>query len=219
MRSLIILRWWLHLSFVPRCLGIFPYSGGSSTRGSVLHVVRGDHSPVDVEAFPCRVVAVGLGVGVWLGGVKAPVPLLHQLLPERGEGVPPWSQASRPAYLGKTWTLSLLLSLLSHIRVAREGQWPLYACAGTWNIVLASDVVVLSKPNGSIRLVANKPCGNRADGGDGGRGMLSLGAVARPLCYLSVAAAVLVCGAVGPSPIACPTRGVDRAVPVGRWRC
>ena len=83
------------------------------------------------------------------------------------------------------------------------------------NIVLASDVAVLSKPNGSIRLVANKPCGNWADGGDGGRGMLSLGAVPRPLCYLSVVAAVLGCGAVGPSPVACPTRGVDRAAKEG----
>ena len=68
-------------------------------------------------------------------------------------------------------------------------------------------------------LVANRPCGNRADGGDGGRGMLSLGAVARPLYCLSTVPTVLGRGAVGPSPVACPAWGVDRAVAVRRWRC
>jgi hypothetical protein len=118
------------LPFNPRCPGISPYCGGSSASGGVLRVVRGGHSPIDIEACPRRVVAVGHRLGVWLGGVEAAAPLLYELLPEHGEGVPPRSQALRPAYLGKTWILSLLLSLPSCLRVAREGQWPLHARAG-----------------------------------------------------------------------------------------
>ena len=54
------------------------------------------------------------------------------------------------------------------------------------HIVLASDVAALSKANGIICLVENNPSGNRADGGDGARGMLSLGAVEWPLRWLAV---------------------------------
>ena len=87
------------------------------------------------------------------------------------------------------------------------------------HIVLASDVAVLSKPNGSIRLVANRPCDSRVDGGDGARGTLSLDAVEGPLRWLAVVTLVLVCGAISPSTgrFACPARGDDRAVAVGRW--
>ena len=60
------------------------------------------------------------------------------------------------------------------------------------HIVLVSDVEELSMPNGSIRLAVNKPCGSRADGGNGARGMLSLCAVGWPLCWLAIVTAVLV---------------------------
>ena len=82
-------------------------------------------------------------------------------------------------------------------------------------MVLASDVAVLSKPNGSIRLMANRPCGNSADGGDGARGTLPPDAVARPLCRLAVVTVVSARGAIGPSVVACPARGDDRAAAVG----
>jgi len=84
------------------------------------------------------------------------------------------------------------------------------------HIVLASDVVALSRPNGSIHLAANRPCGNRADGGDGARGMLSLGAVAGPFYRLAIVTIVSVRGVVGTFIAACPARGGDRAVAVGR---
>ena len=102
MRGLIVLRWWVHLPVVPRCPGIFPSCGSSSTGGGILCVVRGSYGPVDVEAFPCRIIAVGFRIRVWLGGVETSALLLRRLLSERGEGVSPKSQASRPAYLGKT---------------------------------------------------------------------------------------------------------------------
>ena len=85
---------------VPKCPGIFPCCGSSSTGGGV-RVVRGSHGPIDVEALPCRVIAVGFRVGIWLGGVETSASLLRQLLSERGKGVSPRSQAARPTYLWK----------------------------------------------------------------------------------------------------------------------
>jgi len=70
--------------------------------------------------------------------------------------------------------------------------------------VLARDVVALCKPNGSIRLVANRPCGNSADGGDGARGMLPPDTVMRPLYRLAIVTVVSACGAIGPSVAARP---------------
>jgi len=67
------------------------------------------------------------------------------------------------------------------------------------HIVLASNVAALSMPNGSIHLVANSPCGSRADGGEVAWGTLPLNAIVRPLCRLAVVTAVSVRGAVGPS--------------------
>ena len=91
LRSFVILRWRVDLSIVPRCLGVLPCYGGSTAGGGVLCFVRGSYGPIDVEAFPCRVVAVRFGVGIRLGGVETSAPLLCQLLSERGDGVPPGS--------------------------------------------------------------------------------------------------------------------------------
>ena len=86
--GLVVLRWGVDLFIIPRGPGIFPCYGSSSTSGGILRVVRGSHGPVNVEALPRRVVAVGFRVGIWLGGVEASASLLHQLLPERDDGVP-----------------------------------------------------------------------------------------------------------------------------------
>ena len=91
LRSVIILRRGVHLSIVPRCPGIFPRCGGSTTDGGVLCVIHGSHGPIDVEALPCRVVAVGFAVGIQFSGIEASARLLRQPLSERGDGVPPRS--------------------------------------------------------------------------------------------------------------------------------
>ena len=84
--------------------------------------------------------------------------------------------------------------------------------------MLASDLAALSMPNGSIRPVANRPCGSRVDGSDGARGMLSFGAIGWPLRWLAVVTVVLVRRAVGPSTerFFYPARGDDRIAAVGR---
>ena len=56
-----------------------------------MHVVSSCYFPVDVEAFPRRVVAVGFGVRIWFNGVETSTPLLRQLLPKRGDCVSPGS--------------------------------------------------------------------------------------------------------------------------------
>ena len=91
LRGFVVLRWGVDLSIIPRSPGIFPRCGGSSTGGGILCVVCGSHDPIDVEALPRRVVAVGFRVGIWLGGVEASAPLLCQLLSEPGDGVAPRS--------------------------------------------------------------------------------------------------------------------------------
>ena len=117
----VVLRGRVHLSVIPSCPGVSPCCKSSSAGGGVLRVVHGSHGPIDVEALPCWVVAVGFGFEVWLSGIEASMLLLRQLLPECGEGVSPRSHASRHAYLGKTWAFSHLSILLPHIHVAREG--------------------------------------------------------------------------------------------------
>jgi len=72
----------VNLSVVPRRPGIFPCCRGSTARSSILRLVGSFYRPVDVIAFPCRVVAISLGVGVRLGGVETSSSLLQQPLPE-----------------------------------------------------------------------------------------------------------------------------------------
>ena len=62
---------------IPRCPGVFPCCRGSTASNSVLCLVGGFHHPVDMEAFPSRVVAFGLRVGVWLGGVDTSTSFLQ----------------------------------------------------------------------------------------------------------------------------------------------
>jgi hypothetical protein len=88
LRGPVFLWKWVDLSVVPRRPGVFPCCRGSTARNSVLCLVGGFHRPVDMEAFPCRVVAVGIRAGVWLGGVEASASFLQQLLPEGGNRVP-----------------------------------------------------------------------------------------------------------------------------------
>ena len=59
LRGLVILRWGVHLSVIPRCPRIFLSYGGSTIDGGVLCVVCGSHGPVEVEALRRRVVAIG----------------------------------------------------------------------------------------------------------------------------------------------------------------
>jgi len=70
------------VTVVSRRPGILPCCRGSTAGNGVLCLVRGFYRPVDMEAFPSRVVAVGLKVGVWLGGIEASASLLEQALPE-----------------------------------------------------------------------------------------------------------------------------------------
>jgi hypothetical protein len=74
LRGLVVLRRWVHLPVVSMCPGIFPCCGSSSTGGGILRVVRGSHGSVDVEALPCRVIAVEFRVGVWLSVVETSRP-------------------------------------------------------------------------------------------------------------------------------------------------
>ena len=60
LRSLVILRWWVRLSVVPRCPGIPSSSRSSGAGDGILRIVHGDHGSVDIEAFPSRVIAIGL---------------------------------------------------------------------------------------------------------------------------------------------------------------
>jgi len=82
LRSFVFLWWGVDLSIVPRRPGVFPCCGGSTARCSILRLVGSFYCPVDVIAFPRRVVAISLGVGVRPGGVEASTSLLQQTLPE-----------------------------------------------------------------------------------------------------------------------------------------
>ena len=115
------------LSFVPKgpkvCSCYWSWSSGGGSIAVVLHVVRGSHGSIDVEAFSRGFVAIGLRVGVRLGGVEAHAPLLRQLLPQHGESVASGTQASWPAYLWKAWAFSHRASLLLCHYVAWRSQW------------------------------------------------------------------------------------------------
>ena len=82
LRGSVFLRRGVDLSVVPRRPGVFSRRGGSTTRSSILRLVGSFYRPVDVIAFPRRVVAISLGVGVRLGGIEASTSLLQQPLPE-----------------------------------------------------------------------------------------------------------------------------------------
>jgi len=89
LRGSVFLRRWVDLSVIPRRPGVFPYCGGSTASSSILRLVGSFYRPVDMIAFPSRVIAIGLGVGVRLGGVETSTSLLQQPLPERGDRVSP----------------------------------------------------------------------------------------------------------------------------------
>jgi len=76
LRSPVFLWRGVNLSIVPRGPWIFPCCRGSTARSSVLRLVGSFYRPVDVIAFPYRVVAISLGVGVRLGGVETSSSLL-----------------------------------------------------------------------------------------------------------------------------------------------
>jgi hypothetical protein len=87
LRGSVFLRRGVDLSVVPRRPGVFSRRGGSTTRSSIPCLVSGFYRPVDVIAFPRRVIAVCLGVGVRFGGVETPTSFLQQSLPEGGDRV------------------------------------------------------------------------------------------------------------------------------------
>jgi len=89
LRGSVFLQWWVDLSVVPRRPGVFPCCGGSTTSSSILRLVGSFYCPIDVIALPSRVVAIGLGVRVRLGGVETSTSILQQPLPERGDRVSP----------------------------------------------------------------------------------------------------------------------------------
>jgi len=75
------------LSVVPRRPGVFSCRGGSTARSSIPCLVGIFYRPVDVTAFPRRVIAISLGVRVRFGGVETPTSLLQQSLSEGGDRV------------------------------------------------------------------------------------------------------------------------------------
>jgi len=87
LRGPVFLWKWVDLSVVPRHPGVFSCSRGSTAGSSILHLVGSFYRSVDVIAFPSRVVAIGLGVGVRLCGVETSTSLLQQPLPKRGDRV------------------------------------------------------------------------------------------------------------------------------------
>jgi len=82
LRGSVFLRWWVDLSVVPRRPRVFPCCRGSTTRSGILRLVGSFYCLVDMIAFPSRVVAIGLGIGVWLGGIEISTSLFQQSLPE-----------------------------------------------------------------------------------------------------------------------------------------
>ena len=89
LRGSVFLWWWVDLSVVPRCPGVFPCCGGSTASGSILRFVGSFYRPVNMIALPDRVVGVGFRAGVRLGGVETSVSFLQQSLSEGGNRVPP----------------------------------------------------------------------------------------------------------------------------------
>ena len=87
LRGSVFLRRGVDLSVVPRRPGVFSCRRSSSARSGILCLIGSFYRSVDVIAFPRRVVAISLGVGVWFGGVETPTPLLQQSLPEGGDRV------------------------------------------------------------------------------------------------------------------------------------
>ena len=90
LRGFVFLRWGVDLTIVPRRPGVLPCYRGLAAGDGVLCFVCGFHLPVDIEAFPRRVVAVGFRVGIRLYGVETSGSF-RQPLPERGDCVPPGS--------------------------------------------------------------------------------------------------------------------------------
>jgi len=82
LRGSVFLLWWVDLSVVPRRPGVLPCCMGSTASSNILRLVGSFYCPVDMIAFPSRVVAVGLGVRVRLSGVETSTSLLQQPLPE-----------------------------------------------------------------------------------------------------------------------------------------
>jgi len=82
LRGFVFLGWRVDLIVVPRKPGVLSCHRGSAAGDGILCVVCGLHLPVDVEAFPRRVVAVGFRVRIRLGSVETSVSFFHQPLPE-----------------------------------------------------------------------------------------------------------------------------------------
>jgi len=82
LRSSVFLRKRVESSVLPRRPGVFLRRGGSTTRSSIPYFVDGFCRPVEVIALPRRVVAVCLGIGVWLGSVGILTTFLRPSLPE-----------------------------------------------------------------------------------------------------------------------------------------
>jgi len=89
LRGSVFLRWWVDLSVVPRRPGVFPCCRGSTASNAVLHLIGSFYCPVDMVAFPGRVVAVGFQAGVRFGGVETSASFFQQPLPQGGNRVPP----------------------------------------------------------------------------------------------------------------------------------
>ena len=82
LRGFVFRRRGVDLTVVPRRPGVLPCYRGSTAGDDILRFVSGFYFPVDVEAFPSRVVAVGFRVGIRHCGVETSASFFCQPLPE-----------------------------------------------------------------------------------------------------------------------------------------
>jgi hypothetical protein len=78
----VFLRRRVDLTIVPRRPEVLPCYRGSGAGDGVLCFVYGFHLPVDIEAFPRRVVVVGFRARIRLYGVETSPSFFRQPLPD-----------------------------------------------------------------------------------------------------------------------------------------
>ena len=200
MRSSVFLRRGVDLTIIPRRPGVLPCCRDSTACNGVLCLVGGFHCPIDVEAFPCWVVAVGLRARVWLGASSSRC--LSEVIVYR-----PGPRRRRPRNWEKSGSSDV--RCCASVSRGRTIGLSMYVCM-FGHIALASDAVALSRLNGSALLGANSPCGSSVAVGESARGVPSPITVVRSSWHWAAIPAVLARGAVGSCVTSCLARAVGR---------
>ena len=97
---------WVDMAYLPSLFWSLEFASCHWSTSDVIAIsgviVGGNGSVLNVEALPCRVVAIEVEVRIRIsGGVEVwelPPLLLCQLLPEHVECVSSWAECSRPKY-------------------------------------------------------------------------------------------------------------------------